>query len=154
VGLRPVSLLLAAALLALGLTACTLAPSATPSGTPSASPPAGLAGTTWRLVSIQDLRPPLGPEVTLAFAASDISGNGGCNTFNGSYTIDPASGSLRIGDLGSTKRACVEPGRGDLENAYFAALRGAVAASLDSEGRLVLAGAGARLVFERAPGLG
>lgn len=153
-GLARLPLLLAAALLALGLTACTLAPSATPSGIPSASPPAGLAGTTWRLVSINDLRPPLGPDVTLAFTASDISGNGGCNTFNGSYTLNPSSGSLRIGDLGSTKRACVEPGRGDLENAYFAALRGAAAASLDPGGRLVVAGAGARLVFERAPGLG
>lgn len=141
-------------MLAIGLTACTLVPSTSPEGVPAGSSPTGLAGTTWRLVSIQDLRPPLGPAVTLAFSASDISGNGGCNTFNGSYGFDPASGSLRIGDLGSTKRACVEPGRGDLENAFFAALRGAAAASLDSEGRLVLAGAGARLVFERAPGLG
>lgn len=153
-GLRRLLLVLVIANLALGLTACTLVPSATPSGTPSASPPAGLAGTTWRLVSIQDLRPPLGSDVTLAFTASDISGNGGCNTFNGSYALDPASGSLRIGDLGSTKRACVEPGRGDLENAYFAALRGAAAASLDADGRLVVAGAGAKLVFERVPGLG
>ena len=78
---------------------------------------------------IQDLRPPLGPEVTLAFTGSDISGNGGCNAFNGSYTIDLASGSLHIGDLVSTKRACVEPGRADLENAYFAALRGAFEAA-------------------------
>ena len=103
---------------------------------------------------IQDLRPPFGPDVTLAFTGSDISGNGGCNAFNGSYTIDLASGSLHIGDLVSTKRACVEPGRADLENAYFVALRGAVAASLDSGGRLVVAGAGARLAFEPAPGLG
>lgn len=141
-------------MLAIGLTACTLVPSVSPSGAPAGSPPGGLTGTTWRLVSIQDLRPPLGPDVTLAFSDSEISGNGGCNTFNGSYEFDPASGSLRIGGLGSTKRACVEPGRGDLENAYFAALRGAAAASLDSGGRLVLAGAGPRLVFERAPGLG
>ncbi len=153
-GLHRLPLLLVTAILALGLTGCTLEPSAIPSSAPSGSPPAGLAGTTWRLVAIQDLRPPLGPDVTLAFARSDISGNGGCNAFNGSYTFDPATGSLRIGDLGSTKRACVEPGRGDLENAYFAALRGAVAASLDSEGRLVVAGPGARLVFEPAPGLG
>lgn len=153
-GLRRRRLLLVTAILALGLAACTLVPSAIPSSAPSGSPPAGLAGTTWRLVSIQDLRPPLGPDVTLAFTGSDISGNGGCNAFNGSFAFDPASGSLRIGDLGSTKRACVEPGRGDLENAYFAALRGAVAASLDSDGRLVVAGPGARLVFEPTPGLG
>lgn len=153
-GLHRARLLIACVTLAVGLTACTLAPSASPSGAPSGSPPAGLAGTTWRLVSIQDLRPPLGPDVTLSFGASDISGNGGCNAFNGSYALDPDSGSLRIGDLGSTKRACADPGRGDLENAYFAALRGAGAAGLDSDGRLVLAGAGARLVFERAPGLG
>lgn len=143
-----------AAILTIGLASCTLVPSGSPSGGPSESPPAGLIGSNWRLVSIQDLRPPLGPDVTLAFMGSDISGNGGCNAFNGSYAFDPASGSLRIGDLGSTKRACVEPGRGDLENAYFAALRGAVAASLDSDGRLVVAGTGARLVFEPVPGLG
>ena len=138
-------------------TACSTAPSAIPSAasspTPSVPVPAPLAGTTWRLVSIADVRL-FGPEVTLAFTAGEISGNGGCNAFNGSYALDPQTSALRIGDLGATKRACAEPARGDLENAFFAALRGAAAASLDSGGRLVLSGAGARLVFERAPGQG
>lgn len=155
---RRVSLGLAAAFAVLSVTGCSAVTAPIPSGsssaTPSVSLPAPLAGTSWRLVSIGDLWLLLGPDVTLAFSAGEISGDGGCNSFNGSYVLEPATGSLRIGALGATKRACVEAVRGDLESAYFAALRGAAAVRLDEAGRLVLSGASPTLVFEHPLGRG
>jgi heat shock protein HslJ len=142
-------LTIASLLLAVHLVGC----SEGPASPPSPSPPI-LAGTAWRLVSIAGRTVPVGAEATLAFTPTDVSGNGGCNRFNGGYAHDPQTGSVRIGALASTKRACLERGRTDLENAFFAALRDVDAASLDPAGRLVLSGAGSELVLERSSGLG
>ena len=60
--------------------------------------------------------------VTALFAADGrVSGSGGCNGFGGSYTLD--GGSMRIGPVTATRKACIEPqGVGELEAWYFAAL--------------------------------
>ena len=123
---------------------------------PSPSPPPGgslqaLEGTAWKLVSIQGRQPPAGADVTAAFGPERIAGNGPCNGYFGTYAYDRSTGALRIGDLGSTKRACAEPARNDLEAAFFQSLSGDVAASVDPTGRLVLSGSGAALVLALAP---
>lgn len=125
-------------------TACSQAAPAT--AVPSAHTP--LAGTTWRLVLVDGAVPPAGPPVTIAFETATVSGTGPCNLFGGGYVLDPDSGTLRIGDLVSTKRACVEPARGELETALYAALRTVDAASVGEDGRLVLVGPGGPLVWE------
>jgi heat shock protein HslJ len=115
------------------------------------SHPVALAGTSWRLVAVRGVAPPAGADVTLSFGPDGrVSGDGPCNGFGGTFTYEAASGRLALGDLVSTKRACVDPARGQLETAYFEALRTATEASGDPEGRLVLTGSGAELVLEVA----
>jgi heat shock protein HslJ len=132
----------------LGLTACSAEP---PASLTRVSHPATLAGTTWRLLSIQGRPVPAIPEVTLAFDGDRISGNGGCNSFGGQFTYEPATGALAVSGLLSTMRACAEAARNDIEAAYLEALSGAAMASLDSNGHLVLTGSAAELVFEVGP---
>ena len=93
-----------------------VASSGLPSAGASAPAAAGLAGTSWALTSVAGsvIDPAVKP--TLLFdATGNASGNGGCNTFNGSYTVDGAT--IAFGPMISTKMACVGPG--DLvESAY------------------------------------
>ena len=114
-------------------------------------PAAGLAGTSWMLTQ-QDGKPvAAGVTVTARFGADgNVSGSGGCNNYNGSYTVD--GGSITIGSLASTEMACPEPQMA-VETAYLAALGKATAWTIDSEGKLSLTGADAKLslVFTSAP---
>ena len=71
--------------------------------------------------------------------------------FGGIPTYVPATGALHIEALVSTKRACVEPARNEVEAAYLQALRTVAVASIDPDGRLVLTGAGAEVVLEVGP---
>ena len=123
-----------------------------PAGTPGrVSHPVALAGTSWRLVSLGDRVPPPGNDLTIRFGADGrLSGTGGCNSFGGAFGYEAATGLLEIGDLASTKRACAEPARNQAEAAYLVALRGVTEAAGDPDGRLVLTGDGAELVFEVA----
>jgi putative lipoprotein len=146
--LRRASAGVALACVVLGLAACAPEPAGSPI---RVSRPTTLAGTAWTLVAIGGRPLPAGPDVTLIIALVDLSGDGGCNSFGGSYTYDPASGAVAIGDLVSTKRACVEAVRNDIEAAYLRALRGASSASIDPDGRLILAGTGAELAFTVGP---
>jgi heat shock protein HslJ len=58
--------------------------------------------------------------LTAEFAADGVSGNGGCNQFNGSYTVDGQN--ITIGPLASTRAACPDEALQQQETAYFAAL--------------------------------
>jgi len=77
-----------------------------------------LNGTRWTL-DIAGLNVPGADKVlpTIAFADGSVSGNAGCNTFSGSYTVSGAS--LTIGQLASTKMAC-----GTVETAVETAVLG------------------------------
>lgn len=115
--------------------------------------PAPLAGTSWRLVELNG-RPPVsgGDAITLSFAADEprVSGNGGCNLYNGPYTQDGAS--LRFGPLASTRRACVDPAAGTQETAYLRALESTTRYAVE-DGRLVLySGAQAIARFDPSAG--
>jgi heat shock protein HslJ len=131
--------------LALAVLGC--APEPASSALTRVSHPTDLAGTAWELVTIGGAAPSSGPAVTLVFGRGEVSGNGSCNAFGGSYAYEPSTGALHLGDLVSTKRACIEAGRNELEAAYLAALRAATDASMDENGRLVISGAGAQLVL-------
>jgi putative lipoprotein len=141
--------LVTAVLLVIAVAGCAAEP---PASLIRVSRPTTLAGTTWRLVAIGDRRPPAGPEISISFEADGrVAGDGACNAFGGSFSYEPATGRLRIADLVSTKRACVEAALNEVEAAYFAALRGAAEAGVDPEGRLVLTGEGAELRLEVGP---
>ncbi|HYH93511.1 MAG TPA: META domain-containing protein [Candidatus Saccharimonadales bacterium] len=114
-------------------------PAAAAGASPAASADAAVAlpGTSWLLASIGDA--PVADVVpTLEFGADgSASGNAGCNTYNGTYTIDGAT--IAFGPLISTKMAC--GGEQDAtESAFLGALQAATGWSVDAEGRLVLEG--------------
>lgn len=105
---------------AFALTACMGPQRAGPGGT--ADP---LEGTAWRLEDLNG-QPAVGlpgdgaPTLTFAADQPRVSGNGGCNQFNGPYTRSGAA--LRMGPLASTRRACIDEAGNRQETAYLRAL--------------------------------
>lgn len=88
-----------------------------------------LAGTSWRLVSIDGNTQVGGAiggqEVTLVFDANGgAGGSGGCNSYGGTYSTG-ANGSISFSEIVSTLMACTDNGIMDVEAAYFAALNAA-----------------------------
>ncbi|MCU0311798.1 MAG: META domain-containing protein [Acidimicrobiales bacterium] len=85
-----------------------------------------LAGTSWVVTGVNNgqealVGTPGTPELTLAFGADGtISGNGGCNSFSGTYTT--ADDTITVAnDLATTLIGC-EPAVSELEAQYLAAL--------------------------------
>ena len=79
-------------------------------------------------------------------AAGNASGNAGCNTFNGSFTLDAKT--ITFGPLISTKMACLGAGN-TVESAYLPALQDATGWAIGADGDLTLTG-GVPLVFAPA----
>lgn len=123
---RSRTLLFAAALVAVSLAACTTEGGASPKTSPSASPAGGTAleGTPWQLT---DYVGPEGglvgvPEVvaaTATFADAKVSGNSGCNSYTGAYTLD--GDKMTITGVSTTMMAC-GPVEMAFETAYTTAL--------------------------------
>jgi heat shock protein HslJ len=102
----------------------TSSPVGSPSGAGSSATTTTLETTSWQLTGY------VGPEgnlvpvpgavsATATFDAGRVSGNGGCNDYSASYTID--GDKLTIGQVAATMKAC-GPAESALETAYFAAL--------------------------------
>lgn len=92
--------------------------------------PTGLAGTAWQVTGVNNGNQGVvsiinGTELTLMFGTDGkVSGNGGCNSFNGSYESKDAA--LKIGPLASTRKACATPdGVMTQETQYLTALQNA-----------------------------
>jgi heat shock protein HslJ len=68
--------------------------------------------------------------ITLSFEKGGVSGNGGCNTFRGGYTVDGQS--VKIGPLASTRMACPDPAMRQ-EREFLAALESAVKWSVEGD---------------------
>jgi heat shock protein HslJ len=116
----------------LGIAIATVALAACTSsgGGSSASSAAGgaggeLTGKTWVLSTYEQdgtrKEVPAGVVVDATFdgTASTVSGTGGCNRYNGSYTVSGSN--LTFGLISSTEMACEEPAMG-VEGAYLANL--------------------------------
>ena len=140
--------------LVLALAACGAPGASAPgSGAPSASPsapaavdPGALSATGWRLVAVDDTAVPPEPSRSLTIAADGtLSGEGGCNRFNGSAEI--GVGTLSVGPVMSTKMACADAAAQELEDRYLAALGTAVAWTFGDTGELVIEGPDGRLTF-------
>lgn len=101
--------------------------------------PPELAGTTWRLVRLdnREMDPDL-PAVTLTFKSGRARGSGGCNWYTG-WLAEPAAGRLVFSHLAVTRRSCVHPRIMDREARFLAALEGSEAYRLDGDA-LVLSG--------------
>jgi len=126
-------------LVALALGACANAPEATaPSRAPAAAPaaaPLSLAGTRW--IGVVEGNPDPRSLPRLEFVTSErVAGYTGCNMMSGGWRME--AGTVRVGPLVSTKRACVGP-ESEIERRVVAALAGTVKREGD---RLVFTGAG------------
>lgn len=100
----------------------------------------GAAETAQNALAAAGLSGPLGgtrwasPDSDVAFVAFDagtFSGNGGCNTFTGSYETGE-DGALTVGPIASTKMAC-EAEIMTAETAFLAALGSASGYSVDGD---------------------
>jgi C-terminal processing protease CtpA/Prc len=85
---------------------------------------ADLADTSWTLLELDKDQPALADaEVTISFHDGQFSGFGGCNTYNGAFTLSDDNPFLvTIGPIAATQMACPEPLLSQ-ESAYFAALQ-------------------------------
>lgn len=137
----PASLLMLVLVASLSLAACAA------SDLTREAHPSTLAGTVWRVVTINGRTPVAGSEPTMAFAEALVTGSAGCNSYSGQYRYDPSTGSIAFEQAAMTAMACLEPGRMDVEAAFATAMTGATSASIDPQGRLILTGPGGEIVL-------
>jgi len=136
---------LAALCLTLALSACAAAGTAPTDG--------GIIDATgdWQLSSgmVDGVRFPVVADapITMTVQGAQISGRSACNHYGGEIVVE--GGSVRFGLMSMTEMACQEPVM-TAEAAYFAALARIVGVSRDGD-RLVLAGPGVQLDFDRLP---
>jgi heat shock protein HslJ len=130
----------------LGCGASGASPGGSPDGSPAATDAAASAaldGTSWRLTdyTTQDgkgFTVPAAVTPTASFAGGSISGNAGCNQYQGLYLVDGSS--IGIATVATTKMACPGPAA-TVETAYLEAL--GLVKTFDVQGdTLTLAGAG------------
>lgn len=127
--MRTIFALTAAALLA----GCAHDGTAMNDGT-SATPPK-LVGTNWSIANINGAAPTATRATEVRFSEDRISGNAGCNSFGGGYTI--AGDVMTTTQVISTKMACVGDGM-DQESAFFKILGQPMTIEWQDEGSLTL----------------
>lgn len=124
--MRPVSVLLMAALAVTGCAAQAArdpAPVQAASAASSASTPANLDGTEWRFVELDGAAVPTGVNATLRFNHGRAAGRAGCNAYGARYQI-AADGTAEFAQTLSTKMACLQPvGAMQVEQGVFKAFR-------------------------------
>jgi heat shock protein HslJ len=102
--------------------------------------PAALAGTEWVAFAIDGVPEVTTPKPRLHWVSADqVTGTGGCNSFRGSALL--GGGTLRLGPLASTGRACLSM-PGSQEDLYFKALELTHKARLERDQLLLLDDAG------------
>lgn len=121
----------------------------------TATPPVGadqsalLAGRTWYLTAINSTAALAGDVPTAFFdPQGSLTGQGGCNTYNGSYTTDRDA--LKVSGLASTKKACPEEQMAQ-ENAFLTSLQNAATFLVDGVRLTIFAADGSILYFSVSP---
>lgn len=89
-------------------------------GTAAGGDSLSIEGPLWLLTDAGEGADAGAADSTLKLEGGNTSGNSGCNSFSGSYTID--GDSLTFGALASTAMACAEPAVGELETVVLAGL--------------------------------
>jgi heat shock protein HslJ len=93
-----------------------------------------LDATSWSLDTYRDEQGELvdvlpGSVVTINFQADTVSGQAGCNNYNGSYEVD--GDNLTFSPLATTRKMCADPpGVMEQENAYLRALEAVASYSM------------------------
>lgn len=97
--------------------------------------------SAWVASELVGVAVPAGDGLTLSFdAAGAVSGQGGCNNFAGTATLD--GDRIAFTPLAATRKACLDEQVGAREMAYFGALERAERVKLTADGALELHGAG------------
>ena len=118
---------------------------------PTAAAQDMLAGTEWRLESLDGQPVVDGTTVTLNFGPDgQANGSGGCNGYSGSYQL--SGDTLSFGQIASTLMACAEPILAQ-ESAFFAAMGSVSGYTLDGDQLTITYGDNQALVLLRVPGL-
>jgi len=115
----------------------TPAPTEPPAPTPTPDYSAQLQNQLWVLVASGDPANPTvveeGTTVTATFApGGTVNGSGGCNNYNGSYTL--SGDQISIGPLATTMMYCEKGSQ--QETLYLTAMQEATTLAFSSEGRL------------------
>ena len=119
--------------------------------TVNVQPSSSLANTSWIVSSLYVNQVPLpGSSLTAFFGSSgDFSGNGGCNTYNGPYTVS-GNNNISIGPLAGTQMACIETLNAQ-EQAYLSALQSATTYVISGSQLILYDGSGLEVArFNRA----
>lgn len=117
-----------------------------PSSSPDPAVPGSLAGTAWRVASIDGQNAVPNHEPTVIFDGTRVEGTGGCNGYGGDYTFDADSATLTVGDLMSTMMGCMGP-EGDYEGRFHQAFHGPLKVSILGE-QLTLQGPAGTIVLD------
>jgi heat shock protein HslJ len=114
-----------------------------------ASPTADLSHTNWSLVSINGQAPITGRALTLKFqSGTQLAGDSGCNSYGAQYQVNGSA--MRVDQLMSTLRACVDQSLNDQEALFQSALSHAAQFSVaGSQLTLKNASGGQVLVFQK-----
>lgn len=116
----------------------------------SPQPPASLAGATWHVQSYNNGRGGVvsvlrETQLSATFGENgSVSGDTGCNTYRGPYTV--AGTSIMVGELVTTRRACLSDAATAQERAFLAALKASASYTLVGDRLTFLDAAGTRQV--------
>jgi heat shock protein HslJ len=104
-----------------------------------------LRDTAWELTSLAGSELLPGTRITIEFAADQVSGSAGCNTYGGSYKA--TGDSLNLVDLYATEMGCLEPaGILEQELAYLGALRSVARYQIDGRRLEILDETGTKIL--------
>ena len=112
-----------------------------------------LTSTTWELAKVNGVAVQASnygkgiPTATFTKGDNRVSGSGGCNSYNGTYTLSE-DGSIKIGPVIATKMACLNGGDGESE--YFRALNQVTKTKVDKDKVILLNGDKEVLEFKPA----
>jgi len=112
--------------------------------------PAQLSDGPWQLISFNNGNGMESNQTTakivVTFGADGkVSGNAGCNNFNGAYEVD--GDKITVGPLAATEMACAEPeGVMDTENAFLQALNNAATFTITGDALTIFDKDGSKLL--------
>ncbi len=103
-----------------------------------------LPNTNWALTAMYSQAPLPNSNITLSFVGNQVSGNSGCNSYSGPYTV--SGNAITIGPLTQTQKAC-DADITEQERVYLLALQSATNFSL-SGSQLILRDAGGQALLQ------
>lgn len=109
--------------------------------------PAGLAGTNWRVVSVNGRATPPQGQYFMNFEANRVGAKFGCNSMGGAYS--QSGNALIVSDLAQTLIGCPEP-QGTLEREGAAVLARPMTMSWSGGDRLTLSNTAGRIELTRS----